>query len=197
LILSKKLKTKVNLKELQEYYAVLQKDYQHLCWKFKNFDNVEQGVGGHVLSNSYGWALQSNLEDLNKPCPPYNITKETRIEYRDTKAMFGIVKRLKDYFPYAHQFSISVHPPKTIINFHTDTDKFLKVHIPIYTNTKAYFKFEPYRHYVFPADGSMILVNTKIKHSTSNEGDTDRVHLFFKIPLEKETEITKLEETII
>jgi hypothetical protein len=43
----------------------------------------------------------------------------------------------------------------------------------------------------------MILVNTKIKHSTSNEGDTDRVHLFFKIPLEKETEIIKLEETII
>jgi hypothetical protein len=193
----KKLKIKVNLKELQEYYAVVQKDYQHLCWKFKDFNNVEQGVGGHILSDSYGWALQSNLEDLDKPCPPYNITKETRTEYRDTTVMFGIAKRLKDHFPYAHQFSISVHPPGTMINFHTDSDKFLKVHIPIHTNPQAYFVFEPNRRYVFTADGSMILVNTNIKHSTSNQGNSDRVHLFFKIPLEREKDIINLEESII
>ena len=193
----KKLKIRVDLKELQEYSSILQKDYQHLCWKFKDFSNIEQGVGGHILSDSYGWALQSNLQDLNKPCPPYNITKEIRTEYQDTTAMFGVAKKLKEYFPYARQFSISVHPPKTMINFHTDTDKFLKIHIPIHTNPKAYFIFEPHRRYVFAADGSMILVNTNIRHSTTNEGDTDRVHLFFKIPVEKETEIINLtEETI-
>ena len=37
-----------------------------------------------------------NLEDLEKPCPPYNITKEEKHEYRDTAAMFGYINSIKE-----------------------------------------------------------------------------------------------------
>ena len=126
-----------------------------------------------------------------------NITKEEKQEYRDTKCMFGLAKKLQEKFPFAHQFSISVHPPGALINFHKDTDDYLKVHIPILTNKKAYFTFEPNRKYVLPADGHMTLINTSIPHGTHNEGETDRVHLFFKIPKDKEMELLKYKEDIL
>jgi len=116
--------------------------------------------------------------------------------YRDTELMFGIARKLQDAFPFAHQFSVVVHPPKTYINFHSDSDNYLKIHIPILTNNKAYFQFEPKRRFVLPADGSMVLVNTNISHGTSNEGETDRVHLFFKIPVDKEDEVISMEGKI-
>jgi hypothetical protein len=37
--------------------------------------------------------------------------------------------------------------------------------------------------------GKMYLVNTAVPHSTHNEGNTTRVHLFFKVPIDKVKEI--------
>jgi hypothetical protein len=192
---TKKLNTTVDLSELQNFYAQLETQYEHLCWRYQ--DNVSQGVGGHILDDAYGWALQSNLEDLSVPCPPYNVTEERKMHpYRDTEMMFGIARKLQDAFPYAHQFSVVVHPPGTFINFHSDSDNYLKVHIPILTNSKAYFQFQPMRRFVLPADGSMVLVNTNIKHGTHNEGETDRIHLYFKIPIDKEQTVLDMEGKI-
>jgi len=189
------LKPKININEAILFYMDLENNHQDMCWHHSN--EVDKGVGGHEVENMYGWALQSNLEDLTKPCPPYNITKEEKREYRDTKLMFGIAKKLQKAFPFAHQFSIAVHPPGTKVNFHSDTEDYLKIHIPIITNSKALFKFEPNRRYVLPADGSMTLVNTAIPHGTLNEGDSDRVHLFFKVPKDKEKELLKYNKELI
>ena len=109
----------------------------------------------------------------------------------------AMAKKLQEKFPFAHQFSVVVHPSGTKVNFHNDTEDYLKVHIPILTNNKAFFKFEPNRRFVLPADGSMVLINTAINHGTSNEGETDRVHLFFKVPKDKEKELLKYNEELI
>jgi|TARA_B110000438_G_scaffold152328_1_gene146331 hypothetical protein len=189
------LKPKIDINDLRQFYIQLQDQHKDMKWAWKGTE--EEGVGGHKLKGVTGWALQSNLEDLTKPCPPYNITKEEKYEYRDTKLMFGLAKKLQDKFPFAHQFSVSVHPPGALINFHKDTDEYLKIHIPIRTNSKAFFKFEPNRRYVLPADGRMTLVNTSIPHGTHNEGESDRVHLFFKVPKDKEAELLKYKEELI
>ena len=73
----KVLKKKVNISKLRDWFAELEKSYSHLKWSAED-KNVDEGVGGHMLNGVYGWALQSNLEDLDKPCPPYNITKEEK-----------------------------------------------------------------------------------------------------------------------
>ena len=191
----KVLKPKVDINELRLFYIDLQTLHQDMKYVWEEKD--EEGVGGHKLEGVEGWALQSNLEDLTKPCPPYNITKEQKREYRDTKLMLGLARKLQDKFPFAHQFSVSVHPPGALINFHKDTDDYLKVHIPILTNSKAFFTFEPNRKYVLPADGRMTLVNTSISHGTHNQGETDRVHLFFKVPKDAENELLKYNEETI
>ena len=185
------LPKKVNIKKLRDWYIELEKSYQHLKWCAED-GNVDEGVGGHKLTGVYGWALQSNLEDLEKPCPPYNITKEEKQEYRDTAAMFGYINEIRDYFPFAHQFSIAVHPPCTQINLHIDTDDFYKIHVPIFSNNSSLFIFEPRREYILPDEGKMYLVNTSVPHGTLNNGKDNRVHLFFKIPYDKEQDVLNM-----
>lgn len=183
------LSTGVNIDKLIEFYNNLKINFKHLQWNFHQDLNVESGVGGHQLKGVYGWALQSNLNDLSKPCPPYNITKEEKSPYRDTAAMHGYILKIKERFPFAHQFSIAVHPKGTKINLHKDTDDFFKIHVPIITNSKSYFLFDLNKKYHFKADGKMILVNTSVLHGTCNEGESERAHLFFKIPKNKKLEV--------
>ena len=40
-------------------------------------------------------------------------------------------------------------------------------------------------------------VNTSISHGTHNQGETDRVHLFFKVPKDAEKELLKYNEETI
>lgn len=191
------LPTRVNLDKLLLWYIDLQNNYDHLRWNADDNINVDEGVGGHQLKGMYGWALQSNQEDLTKPCPPYNITKESKLEYQDTEAMFGYVNEIRNKFPFATQFSVAAHPPGVLVNNHTDSDNLIKVHIPIVTNSKAYFIFPPTVKVVLPADGRMALVNTRELHGTHNQGDNERVHLFFKIPSEYENEVVNMKEEVI
>ena len=39
--------------------------------------------------------LEKSIKSSNDGFPPYNITKETKREYRDTKLMFGFAKKLQ------------------------------------------------------------------------------------------------------
>jgi hypothetical protein len=188
--------TRVNLDSMISFYNSLVSNFSHLRWEANLDKDVEPGVGGHVMTGVYGWALQSNKDDLTIPCPPYNITLSERKNYRDTDAMHGYVMKIKEYFPFAHQFSIAAHPPGTKVNIHKDSDDFLKIHIPIFTNEFSYFLFEDEK-YNFKADGSMYLVNTDKPHGTLNEGNSTRIHMFFKIPKEYSEEILKYSQEII
>jgi len=170
-----------------EYLDTLEYKFIHLRWNADdNLTTVRDADLQDNIKGVYGWGIQSNLDDLSKPCPPYNIHKQGSDVYRNTPLVFGFAEWLLDVFPDARQMSIAAHPPGTKIRTHTDSDTWLKIHIPLLANSDSYFIFDDKKFAMKP--GKMYLVNTAVPHSTSNDGDTTRVHLFFKIPAEKASE---------
>jgi hypothetical protein len=187
--LIKELDIEFSYNELLSYLLTLESKFKGYKWTSELKDEVT-GANKHNIDGVYGWGIQSNLSDLERPCPPYNVHKLGSDEYRDTKLVFDFAEKIRNRFPYARQVSIAAHPPGTKINLHTDTDSYLKVHVPILSNDSAYFFFENERVVLKP--GKMYLVNTTKLHGTVNEGNSLRVHLFFKIPVDKVEEVTKI-----
>jgi hypothetical protein len=174
-----KLNLKVDIEELRDYYKTVSTDFQHLCWRPDV--NTNMGVGNHRVEKLHGWGIESNSVDLTRPCSPYNIGEEKLDHYRDTELVFGIIHKFKKLFPFAHGYSLSVHPPGTYINFHIDSTEFIKIHVPIYSCENSWFSYHT-QNYNLEADGSLYLVDTTVEHGTDNQGSNDRVHLIFKIP---------------
>lgn len=185
--LIKELDIKFDLSELLEYLDILERDFSHLKWiADESLTTVNDAEMQGNIKGVYGWGVQSNLEDLNVPCPPYNIHKNGSKVYRNTPLVFGFIEKLLERFPYARQISIAAHPPGTKIRVHTDSDNWLKIHIPIVAGDRSYFMFEK-QTFVMEA-GKTYLVNTVIPHGTFNDSDVTRIHLFFKIPSDKAEE---------
>jgi aspartyl/asparaginyl beta-hydroxylase (cupin superfamily) len=183
---------KFNHNELLDYYNKIVKDYQHLKWTVTN----DYDTKTHNVDNVYSWAIQSNLKDPTKPCPPYHIKHDSEVIEShsfdvETELNFGFGKKILDTFKGIRQTVIAAHPPGTVVDFHTDNAEFIKVHIPIITNEKSYFLFENEKFNL--EVGNAYLVNTALPHGTSNEGDEDRVHFIFKIPKDSVDELLKYE----
>ena len=168
--------------KLISYYDTINKDYQHMKWIPGN--NIDTKT--HAVNEMYSWAVQSNLKDPTKPCPPYHIDAGEEISEADnfqvaTELIFGFGKKIIDTFPEVRQLGISGHPPNTKIDLHPDNDEFLKIHIPIITNPDAWFFYEDEKFNM--QVGNAYLVNTTILHGTHNQGSTDRIHMIFKFPI--------------
>lgn len=164
-----------------EYLHTLETNFIHLRWDADESRNtVKEADLQENIKGVYGWGIQSNLADLSKPCPPYNIHKEGSNIYRNTPLVFGFAEYLLEQFPLARQMSIAAHPPGTKIRTHVDSDTWLKIHIPLVSGNNSYFVFDQVKFVLEP--GKMYLVNTTVPHSTSNDSDVTRIHLFFKIP---------------
>lgn len=182
-----------NFDDALSYYHTLEKDYQHLKWTTTSIDDVNDAEL-HSLDGAFGWGIQSNLEDLTKPCPPYNVHKDGSSIYRDTELVFGFVKKLKDFFGPVRQLGIAGHPPGVNIKNHIDNPEYFKIHIPLLSNDKSYFNFED-RSYVLEI-GKIYLIDTELSHGTSNLGNTTRVHLLFKLPIAMKKQVLKLTGSI-
>lgn len=179
--LVKELDIDIDLNYALAYLKALETEYDHLRWNADDeLNNVHDAELQDNIKGVYGWGLQSNLEDLNQPCPPYNIHKNGSDVYRNTPLIFDFAQWVLDQFPYARQMSIAAHPPGTKIRTHTDTDTWLKIHIPLLTTNDSYFIFDDQKFVL--ESGKAYLVNTKVPHSTSNDGNSIRTHLFFKVP---------------
>jgi hypothetical protein len=178
--------------ELLAYYEKVKDKYQHLKWTVDSTVDTKT----HTVGNMYSWAIQSNLKDPSKPCPPYHIKNDDEIIESntfdvETELNFGFAKKIIDTFPNIRQTVIAAHPPNTKIDLHTDTDNFVKVHIPIITNDQSYFVFEDENFNL--EVGHAYLINTSIPHGTNNLGNTDRVHFIFKIPVSEIDTVTNNE----
>ena len=162
---------KFSLQELKDYYAkVVQHD--NLKWQPNSTNTLD-----HKVNNVYSWAIQSNLKDATKPCPPYDIKHDSEVLGtfdNPTELVFGFGKYIIDAIPDIRQTVISAHPPGTVIQQHIDNTEFVKVHIPIQTNDQSYFVFGDSKYNL--QEGKAYLINTTNQHGTINQGDTDRVH---------------------
>lgn len=184
------LNFKVDTKELTEYYNTINDNFQHFKWNFE--------VGGDTITDEwrqrmtaepatllpYGWAIQSNIPDLNEPCPPYNITTHERVEYRNTSMAFGIITKLQEIMPYAYRWSISVQPPGGKVSMHSDQEDEYTIWIPIHGDSSANITYviDGVNYpLVLPPTGNLYLLDTTYSHYTINTGHMDRVAIIFRI----------------
>jgi len=169
--------------KLLDYYNTISKSYNYLKW---TADLIKNKPTQHSVDEMYAWAIQSNSLDPNIPCPPYHFSDPYPMRDPEEKfstptdLIFGIAKNIIDSFPDVRQTVIAAHPPGTRIGTHVDNDEFIKIHIPIKSNDKSYFIYEDETFVM--KEGFAYLVNTTLPHGTDNQGDTDRIHLIFKLP---------------
>ena len=178
-----KCKSTINISQLVDYYNLLESKYQEHKWYAKESGGAETYGSESVFYEMFGYAIRSKSTQPTKAKPAYhNIPKEFKgIESKDTELFFGIMKKLDEHFPYLYDPAILSHPPGMSAQLHKDTN--LKLHIPIITNSKAYWLTENDK-IKLKADGSIYFTNTYNTHGVINEGSETRVHLIIKIPEE-------------
>lgn len=183
-----KLNTKLNIDSLRSYYHSVVRDLPHLIWvKEKEIDTTnDKWKNDSMVNRLHGWAIDSNLVDINSPCPPYNISTKDKTVYRNTELAFGIINELQSMFPYGYRWAVSVQEPGGVVSRHNDNDRNLTIWIPIYNPTKARLVLygDKEINVNLPSDGSMYFVDTRMDHMTYNHDDSDRVLLSFRFTIE-------------
>ena len=184
------LELNVAFTDLMSYYNTLNEKYQHLNWNWEKCggDIVKQWRDeaykdpSNLLTN--GWAIQSNLEDLSIPCPPWNISTHKTVEYRNTELAFGLIERLQTAIPFGYRWAVSVQPPGGKVSLHSDQEDEVTVWIPILTNESPTITFVQDGNetkITLQASGSAYLLNTTVPHYTSNTGSTTRATIIFRL----------------
>jgi hypothetical protein len=184
-----KLNFNVDIKELHEYYNILNTKFQHLDWSWDKCGNsvVKQWRDAAYADSAnlltHGWAIQSNLKDITLPCPPWNISTLETVEYRNTELAFGIIERLQAAIPYAYRWAVSVQMPGGKVSLHSDQEDEITVWIPIYTDGVAitFVSSEKDTGYCLESDGSSYLLDTTVPHYTYNSSKQDRVTIIFRL----------------
>jgi hypothetical protein len=183
---------KFNHQELIDYYDELEQNYQHLKWAVSEVYTpsttpIDKTV--HSVDGFYNWAVQSDLKDPTKPCPAYRVGDTEEIVNENlsgnydvpTEIIFGFAEKLINLFSQFDptQTLVVVHPPGTRIGFHVDTGNYVKIHLPIKSNSQSLFEYNDKVFVMEP--GYAYLTNVSIPHATINNGTTDRVHLIFRV----------------
>lgn len=183
-----KLDTSVNIDELRAYYHSVELEFHHLKWSWDQSETiVKQWVDAahedpaNLLT--YGFAIQSNLVDLNIPCPPWNISTLPTTGYRNTALAFGIIQRIQELIPYGYRWAISIQPPGGKVGLHSDQQDELTVWIPVYTKGPAitYVVGDKQIPIELESDGSLYLLDTTVPHYTFNHSNENRVAIIFRL----------------
>ena len=194
---------KFDFKELYYYYQDVHWKHNDRKWIVPERDLTQDPrlypPGYDDSVGIFGYAMQTNLKDANSSAPSFNvktIPKELKLPYATnrTNLCFGFAQKLLDTLPFIEELVITGHPPNSKINLHKDNDINIRIHLPICINEKSYFTFENSK-YVLEGNKAY-MVNTTINHGTDNQGDTDRIHLFFKIPIGRIKELMNMEINI-
>lgn len=182
------LNFKIDINELREYYNTVVTEFDHLMWSWSRYGNIVKQWSDAAYSNpdnlkTYGWAIQSNLKNENKVCPPWNISSDELGEYKNTSLAFGIILRLQKVIPYAYRWAISVQPPGGTVSTHTDHESEYTVWIPIYTSGPAitFINQGIIKDYQLESNGNVYLLDTTVSHYTRNDSDKDRVAIIFRL----------------
>lgn len=197
----KKLDLSIDLQELQEYFNIVETKFAHKRWSVNKFkdqitaDKLKTFTEKPNQDSYGGWAIDSNLEDIDAVCPPLNESISTlpKLDYsRSTELSFGIIERLKEKIPFAYKWAILAQPTHGRTFKHDDRGEYV-THIMIRNNPDCIFRFyksdEEYLDFSLPVDGSLYTLNTELKHETWNEGE-ERISLIFVI---KQEDFPKLE----
>lgn len=191
----KKLDIFVDPDELQEYFKIIETQFAHKKWTFHKFKDQVSEIKYKTFTekpgqDGYGgWAIDSNLVDIDAVCPPLNESISTlpKLDYnRSTDMSFGIVERLKAKIPFAYKWAILAQPTGAKTFLHDDRGEYV-THIMIRNNKDCVFRFyknpDEYLDFSLPVDGNLYTLNTQLKHETWNDGP-ERFSLIFVIKQE-------------
>lgn len=191
----KKLDLYVDLQELNDYFKIVETVYADKKWSVHKFkDQITEKKWKTFTEkpnqDSYGgWAIDSNLVDLDAVCPPLNesISNLPKLDYnRPTALSFGIIERLKAKIPFAYKWAILAQPTGGRTFKHNDGDEYV-THIMVRNNPECIFKFyrneDEFLEFNLPVDGHLYTLNTELQHETWNTGP-ERFSLIFVIKKE-------------
>lgn len=183
-----KLNCRVDLDELWNYYNTLSSQHQDLRWTWeKNGHEIKELWRQRMLSEKgtllqTGWAIQSNIVDIDIPCPPYNVSIHETCEYRNTKLAFGPIERYQKLMPFTYRWSLVVQPPTGKVAKHIDQGDEYTAHIPIQWDSDSVFVCgeEEDTIITFPPTGEIYVLDTTIPHYTENRSNRDRIGVVFR-----------------
>lgn len=205
----------VDVARLTKWYSSLREEFNDLHFKFdQNSDKLNLEVSGQMVKEGYCGIYCGPIEGLTlawpkeryEPLPPPkqanpDVFPEVNYETYNTDAK--ILSRFRTgYFAELidilgedsfRQAIITTHYPGMKILQHIDS-KVLKLHIPIETNTEAYFHFGKDKElgkYNLKV-GKIYILNTGDWHGTSNEGTVKRSHIITRVSPEQIQQIIRL-----
>jgi hypothetical protein len=190
-----------NVNEGLEYLNLLDKT-SHFRWSFNELEKAERYQSGrqnnspnHNVTPMYCWTLRSNQYDNWRPKKLDYYFENCGEEYKNTELVVGFANKLLKMFPSMGSMHVGAHPPKTQLELHKDDEEYFRVHVPLITNSRAYFFGEDkVKHYLEP--GRLYILDTNEYHGTNNEGDSDRIHILFKMPRHLLSDVLKLTGTL-
>lgn len=183
----------VDIGRIQKWFVDLENNYKD--WKFIIGDNHHiwqlpisdpAGMTGHILPDNTGY--YTLCWNDNKPGPKPFEQGCAKPEYRDNdddelnprECFKGYGLELVKKLPFkSKKWVVTVHVPGTKLITHQDSPDKLRIHIPIFTNSKSEWIINDQQYHMEP--GWAYLVNTTLPHSVENNGTTDRIHLYGKV----------------
>jgi hypothetical protein len=180
-----------------DYLKSLDKFF-HLRWSFNDLRESERyqsdrqhNSPNHNVTPLYYWTLRSNQYDNWRPERLDYYFEDCGTEYKNTELVFGFAEKLLRLFPDMCSMHIGGHPPGAKLELHQDDEEYFRIHVPLVTNNQAYFFGEDgVKYYLMP--GRLYILETKKYHGTANNGDSDRIHLLFKMPRHLLDDVIKL-----
>lgn len=116
--------------------------------------------------------------------PFYGTGRVTEISHKE----YEFVHPTFDHIPYLNSIIEKLGlkrtrlmnlSPRTCYTYHMDYTP--RVHIPLITNERCFLVLDDEVQYM-PADGTVYLVDTRLKHTAINASKEDRIHLVGIVP---------------
>jgi hypothetical protein len=165
--------------------------YKMLCLTQYNGDEENDSRGlVELAKNMNPHALARKFEKISDPNHPMYVPVADEKKYdKRTKYAKGYVAEIMDMLEekigHVARSRYAVLMPGEEIKPHLDinTDKAIRIHIPVITNNKVTIGVEGKRRIVEQhyEEGSVWFLNQGYSHWVRNDGDTPRVHLVFVI----------------
>ena len=180
----------VDVDKLTLWYHDVNKKFPNLKFSFDLTDcvvpNTKQSIlNGGIHSFGLSWPVEQALPIPPKYAARKDLYPETLLPEEEFGAQMKVMERYKfGYFKELldqlgeETFSwgrITVHDPEAKIDPHIDGARTIRLHIPIVTNSQAWFGWGDQKYNFVP--GKVYLINTSKEHYTSNDGTTERAHI--------------------
>jgi len=172
--LLEKLDITFDPKEALDYYLELENNYQKYKWNYKDWNS--DASKDSYYAKMFGWSMNSNNDVDNEPNRDGNGNN-----FRETPCAFGFGKKVMDFFKGANYVCVTVVPPNTYLNLHTDDNRYKRIHIPITTHERFFF-YDQYRNRFRVELGNVFILHTERLHGAKHLGTNFRAHIMVKYP---------------